>query len=214
MKYIRHRERMIYMSKMDWKKKPLEDKQIREEVDRFYREIVTGQREITGNADDLYASLGYDMEMVQSLPEDVRSGLSCGNPLEKLMLLPGETLLDLGSGAGMDIFMARMKFPDSGTLYGMDKLPEMVKKAERIRDKKGMENIEFVVGSLIDMPFEDEKINKMISNCVINLEPNKKKVYEEMYRVLVPGGMFFVSDITLKQDLTQGMRDSKDIYGT
>lgn len=202
------------MSKMDWKKQPLTDTKIREEVDRFYREIVTGQRQVEGKADDLYASLGYDMNLVESLPEDVRSGLSCGNPLEKLMLLPGETLLDLGSGAGMDLFMARMKFPDSGTLYGMDKLPEMVKKAERIRDKKGMENIEFVQGALIDMPFEDASIDKMISNCVINLEPNKKKVYEEMHRVLKPGGMFFVSDITLKQDLTDDMRQSKDIYGT
>lgn len=202
------------MSKMDWKKQPLTDTKIREEVDRFYREIVTGQRQVEGKADDLYASLGYDMNLVESLPEDVRSGLSCGNPLEKLILLPGETLLDLGSGAGMDLFMARMKFPDSGTLYGMDKLPEMVKKAERIRDKKGMENIEFVQGALIDMPFEDASIDKMISNCVINLEPNKKKVYEEMHRVLKPGGMFFVSDITLKQDLTDDMRQSKDIYGT
>ena len=102
--------------------------EIRGEVNRFYREISDGSRVLNISSDELYDSLGYDKELMEQLPEEVRLGLSCGNPLESLALKEGETLLDLGSGTGMDVFIARLKFPQAGTLYGMDMLSEMVEK--------------------------------------------------------------------------------------
>lgn len=188
--------------------------EIRGEVNRFYREISDGSRVLHISSDELYDSLGYDKELLEQLPEEVRLGLSCGNPLESLALKEGETLLDLGSGTGMDVFIARLKFPQAGTLYGMDMLSEMVEKAERVRDKKGFSNIEFRVGTLTDMPFPDASIDTVISNCVINLEPDKKKVYEEIYRVLRPGGRFVISDITLKKPLSEDLQKADNLYGT
>lgn len=190
------------------------DAQIRAEVDRFYREISDGSRKLAIESEELYDSLGYDKELIEQLPEEVRLGLSCGNPLESLALKNGETLLDLGSGTGMDVFIARMKFPEAGMLYGMDKLPEMVEKAEKVRDKKGFQNITFRVGALTDMPFADASIDTIISNCVINLEPDKQRVYNEIYRVLKPGGRFVISDITLKQALSEELRCAENLYGT
>lgn len=190
------------------------DAQIRAEVDRFYREISDGSRKLAIESEELYDSLGYDKELIEQLPEEVRLGLSCGNPLESLALKNGETLLDLGSGTGMDVFIARMKFPEAGMLYGMDKLPEMVEKAEKVRDKKGFQNITFRVGALTDMPFTDASIDTIISNCVINLEPDKQRVYNEIYRVLKPGGRFVISDITLKQALSEELRCAENLYGT
>mgnify|MGYP003792686603 FL=1 len=125
--------------------------EIRGEVNRFYREISDGSRVLNISSDELYDSLGYDKELMEQLPEEVRLGLSCGNPLESLALKEGETLLDLGSGTGMDVFIARLKFPQAGTLYGMDMLSEMVEKAERVRDKKGFSDIEFRVGTLTEI---------------------------------------------------------------
>lgn len=195
---------------MDHKK----ESDIREEVEQFYREISDGTRVLAIESDELYDSLGYDRDLISQLPEEVRLGLSCGNPLESLSLKKGETMLDLGSGTGMDVFLARMKFPEAGILYGMDRLPEMVEKAERVRDKKGFEAIEFRVGTLIEMPFPDASIDTVISNCVINLEPDKKRVYQEIYRVLKPGGRFVISDITLKKELSEKLQCAENLYGT
>ncbi len=197
----------------DINRKP-SDEAIRSSVDRFYREVSSGARRLTGSADDLYDSLGYDKESLEQLPKEVRLGLSCGNPLESLDLQPGENLLDLGSGAGMDLFLVRMKFPEAGILYGVDRLPEMIAKAEKIRNKKGFTDIEFRLGTLTELPFDDSSIDCMISNCVINLEPNKQKVYEEIHRVLKPGGRFVISDITLKQPLSDKILADPNVYGT
>ncbi len=190
------------------------DEQIRAEIDDFYSRVESGEVNTKVSPDELYGSLGYDKKLLDTLPEEVRLGLSCGNPLENLFLEKNETLLDLGCGTGIDVFMARLKFPNAGTIYGMDKLPQMINRAETVRDKKGFQNIEFRVGSLIDMPFSENSIDKIISNCVINLEPNKQSVYNEINRILKQGGMFFISDITLKQDLPEEIKSSKDVYGT
>lgn len=187
---------------------------IREEVDDFYRKVEAGKIKTAVSADRLYDSLGYDQKLLAQLPEEVRLGLSCGNPLESLYIKDGESLLDLGCGAGMDVFMARFKFPNAGTIYGLDKLPEMIARAEKVSQNKGFKNIVFKQGTLTEMPFPDNTINKVISNCVINLEPDKQSVYRELYRILTQGGMFFISDITLKRPLSPELQRAKNLYGT
>lgn len=195
------------------KKTPSHEK-IRREVDAFYEKVSTGVHTVTVPAQAIEASLGYDEKLLGELPEEIRLGLSCGNPLEHLFLEPGETLLDLGSGTGVDVFLSRLKFPESGMIYGLDRLPQMIERAEKARAKKGFKNIEFRLGTLTEMPFPDASIDKVISNCVINLEPDKKKVYEEIHRVLKPGGMFFISDITLKKPLSEGILSRDNLYGS
>lgn len=187
---------------------------IRNEVDDFYRNVEAGKVNVAVSADRLYDSLGYDKALTAQLPEEVQLGLSCGNPLESLYIEDGESLLDLGCGVGMDVFMARLKFPHAGTIYGLDKLPEMLARAEKVLQKKGFKNIVFKQGTLTEMPFPDNAINKVISNCVINLEPDKQTVYRELHRILSPRGMFFISDITLKQPLSAELQRAENLYGT
>lgn len=193
---------------------PVGHEAIRQEVESYYQKVSTGEIIMPVSGDTLYQSLGYDQSLLDQLPEEIRLGLSCGNPLEHLFLEAGETLLDLGCGTGIDVFLTRLKFPEAGTIYGMDIQPEMIKKAERVRDKKQFKNIEFHQGILTDMPFADGSIGKIISNCVINLEPDKQKVYDEIYRVLKPGGMFFISDITLKRELSEEIKAIPDLHGS
>ncbi|WP_297809982.1 methyltransferase domain-containing protein [uncultured Finegoldia sp.] len=190
------------------------DEEIRQQVKKFYDNIAQGKTTTKVKSIDLYKSLGYDTKLLQQLPEEISSGLSCGNPLDNLVLKDTDTLLDLGCGMGLDVFMARIKYPNSNTIYGMDRLKSMIEKAEKVRDKKGFKKIEFVQGELIKMPFEDNSIDKIISNCVINLEPNKLQVYREIHRILKPNGMFIISDITLKKPLTKEIMSLDNIYGS
>ena len=190
------------------------DEEIRQQVTNFYDNIAVGKTSTEVNSIDLYKSLGYDPKLLEKIPEEVSSGLSCGNPLDNLVLKDTDTLLDLGCGMGLDVFMARITYPNSNTIYGMDRLESMIQKAIKVRDKKGFKNIEFIQGELIDMPFEDNSIDKIISNCVINLEPNKQKVYQEIHRILKPNGMFIISDITLKKQLNDDILSLDNIYGS
>lgn len=187
--------------------------EVRRQVEEFYHRVSEGEIFGDQTGDGIYASLGYDQALLDELPEEIRSGLSCGNPLEHLFLTPGETLLDLGCGMGLDVMMARLKHPDAGTIYGLDRLPAMIRRAERAQDRKGLSGIEFREGILTELPFADGSINKIISNCVINLEPDKATVYREIFRVLRPGGMFFISDITLKKPLSDELKAQEHLYG-
>ncbi|GEM_PF-109919 len=188
--------------------------EIRREVEEFYEKISEGSIKTEITPDSLYKSLGYDSKLLSELPEDIILGLSCGNPLEHLFVEDGDTILDLGCGTGIDIFMTRLKYPNAGTIYGLDKLQSMIDRATKVRDKKGFKDIEFKTGTLTEMPFPDNSIDKIISNCVINLEPDKEKVYSEIFRVLKPGGMFFISDINLKAELPDSIKGSENLYGT
>ena len=152
--------------------------------------------------------------MMNQLPKGTDLGLSCGNPLENFELENGETLIDLGCGTGKDLFLTRIKYPDSGTLYGLDRLDEMILKAEKTRDMKKFKNIEFRQGTLTSMPFEPESMDKAISNCVINLEPEKQFVYNELYRILKKGGRFYISDIMLKKELPEEWKKSEKMHNT
>lgn len=191
-----------------------ENEKIRKSVDEFYRKISKDECRTEVSPEEVSESLGYSKEMMSQLPKGVDLGLSCGNPLENFELGNGETLVDLGSGTGKDLFLTRIKYPDSGTLYGLDRLDEMILKAEKTRDMKKFKNIEFRQGTLTSMPFEPESMDKAISNCVINLEPEKQFVYNELYRILKKGGRFYISDIMLKKELPEEWKKSEKMHNT
>ena len=190
------------------------NEKIRKSVDEFYRKISKDECRTEVSPEEVSESLGYSREMMSQLPKGVDLGLSCGNPLENFELKSGATLIALGCGTGKDLFLTRIKYPDSGTLYGLDRLDEMILKAEKTRDMKKFKNIEFRQGTLTSMPFELESMDKAISNCVINLEPEKQFVYNELYRILKKGGRFYISDIMLKKELPEEWKKSEKMHNT
>ena len=157
-------------------------------------------------------SIGYSSEEIASVPEGANLGLGCGNPTTLASLKEGEVVIDLGSGAGFDAFLARQKVGTSGHVIGIDMTDEMLQKAKGNAAKAKFDNVEFRKGYIEDMPVEDNTADCVISNCVINLSPDKKKVFQEAYRCLKPGGRIMVSDIVLVGELSDEMQKSVEAY--
>lgn len=157
------------------------------------------------DAETLASQIGYSVDEIRALPEGANMGLSCGNPTAIANLRPGQVVLDLGSGGGFDVFLAGPKVGGAGRVIGVDMTPEMISKARRntaqYRERTGLDNVEFRLGEIEHLPVADASVDVVISNCVINLSPDKPAVWREIARVLRPGGRVAASDMALLRPL-------------
>lgn len=166
----------------------------------------------TADMDHVSKKMGYTDEELAAVPKGANLGLGCGNPIALASLQEGETVLDLGSGAGFDCFLAAGKVGKNGKVIGVDMTPEMVAKAQENARKGNYPNVEFRLGDIEKLPVSDNSVDIVISNCVINLAPDKGQVFKEIFRVLKPGGRLMISDIVLLEKLPDSIRKSVEAY--
>ena len=171
-----------------------------------------GCGETSLNKDSESLKVGYTSEDLAKVPEESNLGLGCGNPAALAGLKKGETVLDLGAGAGIDCFLASNKVGPSGRVIGVDMTPEMIDRARENARKNGYTNVEFRLGEIENLPAADNSVDVIISNCVINLSPEKDRVFWEAFRVLKRGGRMLVSDLVLSKPLPKVLRESAEVY--
>ena len=155
-------------------------------------------------------SIGYSDKEINAVPE-ANLGLGCGNPVALSKIEEGDIVLDLGSGAGFDCFLASRKVGKTGKVIGVDMTEEMIDKAKSIAEKNGYKNVEFRLGEIENLPIDDNSIDIAISNCVINLVPNKGKAFQEIYRVLKKDGKIYLSDIVLLKDISEDIKNNEEL---
>ena len=186
-------------------------------VKNHYKKIATGQMKSCGcgcngtfDSEQISKAIGYSDDEMKMVP-DANLGLGCGNPTAIGEIKEGDVVLDLGSGAGFDCFLAAKKVGSSGKVIGVDMTEEMIEKARKNAEQYGYKNVEFRFGDIEDLPVDDNSVDIIISNCVINLAPDKLKVFKEAYRVLKTDGRMYVSDIVLLEELTEEQKNDEDL---
>ncbi len=162
--------------------------------------------------EDTSSFLDENYEKVEGYQEIADYGLGCGLPTEIADIQKGNTVLDLGSGAGNDVFIARNQVGELGKVIGVDFTEAMIEKANENKSKLGFENVEFVLGDIEELPVTSQSVDVVISNCVMNLVPDKNKAYQEIFRVLKSGGHFSISDVVLNSDLPKGILEAAEMY--
>lgn len=168
----------------------------------------SGLSSANGDVSAVAQAFGYSAEELAAIPAEANMGLSCGNPLATAHLKEGEVVVDLGSGGGLDVFLAARQVGPSGKAIGIDMTPEMLQLARDNATKGGFTNVEFLEGQIDAVPLRDQTADIVISNCVVNLASDKGKVFQEMHRILKPGGRVAISDIALKQELPDVLAQS------
>ena len=194
------------------------DSMVKERVREIYSQVAANESSCAGaspapsSARDVSMSLGYSLGDVTEVPEGANLGVGCGNPLALAGLHGGETVLDLGSGAGFDCFLAASRVGPKGRVIGVDMTPEMIARARQGASSGGYTNVEFRLGDIEDLPVDDEQVDLVVSNCVIDLAPDKAKVFAEAFRVLKPGGRLAVSDTLRTTELPDEVKDAIGPY--
>jgi arsenite methyltransferase len=202
---------------MKSKEYKMDSEKIRDTVRQGYAKIAEGKSQGCGcgcgsSASRMAQGLGYSREELAMLPEQANMGLSCGNPTALAALQPGQVVLDLGSGGGFDVFIAASKIGPTGRAIGVDMTPEMLQKSRKsitaFTKNTGLSNVEFRLGEIEHLPVADQSVDVVISNCVINLSPDKPQVWREIARVLKPGGKACISDLAIKKTLPPKVAES------
>ena len=165
-----------------------------------------------GDIEKISKTIGYTQTEIESVPEGSNLGLGCGNPVAVASINAGETVLDLGSGAGFDCFLAAQRVGKTGKVIGVDMTKEMIKQARANAEKNNYKNVEFRQGEIENLPIDDESVDLVISNCVINLSPDKEKVFKETFRTLKLGGRIMISDLVLLKELPDFIRNSIEAH--
>lgn len=189
---------------------------VQDKVRAAYGKIAMESKEsiLIQNESDEYvsSSVGYTEEDLAMAPEESNLGLGCGNPHRKANIQSGEIVLDLGSGAGLDCFIAGKVVGRRGRAIGVDMTPEMLSKSRRIAKENRIRNVEFRLGEIENLPVADNTADVCISNCVINMSDNKRRVYQEIYRALKPGGRISICDIVIMKELTEEMKNDEAMH--